>query len=156
MMPATDAGDVVDLDGPAETSTVELQNCPVGASLDIFSRKWTFMVLRDIAYYKRHRFTEFLENNPGMTPRILSKRLNEMVDERLIVKTGDGKDTRYHLGPRGVDTLPMLLALFQYGIKHRADEVFGDGRPRRLAEVVPQWGPDEIAAMFGYGRVADD
>lgn len=133
---------------PAQQTAVPLQACPVGASLDIFSRKWTFLILRDVAFYKLERFTQFLRNNPGMTPRILSRRLGEMVDEGLLVRSGDGKETHYRLGPRGVDALPMLVALFRYGLKHRAEDVFPDGRARSLVEVMPEWDAGFVLAMF--------
>ncbi len=141
--------DMKPYEAPQKTA-VPLQACPVGASLDIFSRKWTFLILRDVAFYKLDRYSQFLGNNPGMTPRILSKRLNEMVAEGLLERRGSGKDVHYRLGTRGQDALPMLVALFQYGLKHRADEVFADGEPRPLQTVMPSWGFDRLAGMFGF------
>lgn len=134
----------------AERAAVPFVKCPVGASLDIFSRKWTFLLLRDIIYYKLDRYGQFLQNNPGLTPRILSRRLGEMVEEGLLVRHESDGEVRYSLGSRGEDAKPMLLALFAYGIKHRAAEVFPDRTPRRLGEVLPQFGPEEIARFYGY------
>ncbi|HWG92068.1 MAG TPA: helix-turn-helix domain-containing protein [Candidatus Thermoplasmatota archaeon] len=134
----------------ATKSAVPLQNCPVGASLDIFARKWTFMILRDIVYYKLDRFGQFLKNNPGMTPRILSKRLNEMIEEGLLERVEEGGEVRYRLTARGEDTRPILLALFRFGIKYHADEVFEDGKPRELPEVLPQVTPQQVLFLMGY------
>ncbi|MBW3583180.1 MAG: helix-turn-helix transcriptional regulator [Euryarchaeota archaeon] len=131
-----------------QQTRVPLKECPVGASLDLLARKWTFMLLRDVAFYKLDRYSQFLHNNPGITPRILSRRLNEMVEERLLVRIGEGKDTHYRIGARGTDALPILVALFQYGLKNRADEVFTDGRPRPLGEVMPSWDADFILSLF--------
>ena len=132
----------------AERSTVALQACPVKASMGVVSRKWTLMIVRDIAYYKLSRPSEFLKNNPGMPERVLSRRLAEMVDERLLERSvSPAGDVAYRLAEKGRDLVPVLLAFLAYGIKHHAEAVFADARPRDLAEVFPQFTPDMVLAM---------
>lgn len=133
----------------AERSTVPLMACPVKASMGVVSKKWTLMIVRDIAYYKLSRFNEFLKNNPGLSERVLSRRLAEMVKEGLLERAEDGDEVRYRLAEKGRDLVPVLLAMLAYGIKHNAGVVFADRRPRSMAETFPQFDGARVAAMLG-------
>jgi DNA-binding HxlR family transcriptional regulator len=93
---------------------------PLGASVRALNQKWTLLILRDLAFLHLTRFTEFLRNNPGLTPRVLSRRLKEMQREELVRRTGGGKNVTYALTPRGQDAVLILLAFLNYGLKHHA------------------------------------
>lgn len=117
--------------------------------MGVVSKKWTLMIVRDIAYYKLSRFNEFLRNNEGLSERVLSRRLAEMVKEGLLLRVDDDGEVRYTLAEKGRDLVPVLLAMLAYGIKHRADAVFADRRPRTMAETFPQFDGARVAAMLG-------
>jgi DNA-binding HxlR family transcriptional regulator len=80
--------------------------------------RWTLLLLRDMAFLKLNRFNQFLQNNPGLTPRVLSRRLREMQAENLVVRRSAGREVRYELTERGADAIYILLAFLQYGLKH--------------------------------------
>lgn len=105
---------------------LEYQADPLGQSVRHLGQKWTLLLLRDMAFLKLGRFTEFLRNNPGLTPRVLSRRLKEMRSEQLIRRTGTGRGVTYTLTPRGQDAVYILLAFLQYGMKHHRS---GSGPP---------------------------
>lgn len=114
--------------------------CPIRASLGALGRKWACLVLRDVAFFGDMTFSRILRNNPGLTPRVLSMRLRDLRAEGLIdrlVNPENSKDVRYRLSLQGKDAIPILTALIQYGIRHHADRVFEDRRPREIAEVFP-------------------
>ncbi len=94
---------------------------PLGQTVRRLGKKWTLLILRDMAFLKLTRFTEFLHNNPGLTPRVLSRRLKEMQKEQLVARVGDGKAVTYALTPRGQDAVYILLAFLRYGLKHHRD-----------------------------------
>jgi DNA-binding HxlR family transcriptional regulator len=96
---------------------------PLAQGVRRLGQKWTLLLLRDMAFLRLARFTEFLRNNPGLTPRVLSRRLREMQAERLVRRTGTGRATLYALTPRGQDAVYILLAFLRYGMKyHRGPE----------------------------------
>lgn len=132
----------------AERSTVPLLACPVKASMGVISKKWTLMIVRDIGYYKLSRYNEFLKNNPGLSERVLSRRLAEMVKEGFLARTEENGDVRYHLAEKGHDVMPILLGFLAFGIKHQAARVFADARPRDLAEAFPQFDSRRVATML--------
>jgi DNA-binding HxlR family transcriptional regulator len=125
-----------------------MKSCPIDAIHPLFGRKWTLAILRDVVYFRRARFAQFLRANPGLTDRVLARRLNELVREGILHREGNGKAVRYSLTPRGQDTEPILAALYNYGIRHHADKVFADARPRALAGVLPEWDQGFLASIF--------
>jgi DNA-binding HxlR family transcriptional regulator len=91
---------------------------PIRDSLNVLGRKWTLLVLRDIAFLKFRRFGEIRRNNPGLTARVLSRRLHQMREEGLLRRTESEDAVYYDLTKRGEDALYVLLALLRYGIRH--------------------------------------
>jgi DNA-binding HxlR family transcriptional regulator len=117
-----------------------IQNCPIRVSLGSLGRKWTLLILRDVAFFPGSTFGSILRNNAGLGNRTLSIRLKQLLGEGLIQRNGSNGSSDhsgYLLTERGRSILPVLTALIQYGARYHADEVFADRRPRRLAEVFP-------------------
>lgn len=88
----------------------------------MLGKKWTLLIIRDIAFLKLGRFGQILKNNPELTPRVLSRRLEQMTDEGLVRKVKGDKSraltSGYFLTEKGEDAVYILLAMLRYGIKH--------------------------------------
>ena len=125
-----------------------MKACPITATDALFSRKWTFAILRDLVYFRRTRFHEFMDANPGLTARVLARRLRDLVQEGILERKGSGRHVRYSLTRRGEDTKPILAAIYNYGIRNRPADVFKDAKPRPLTRVVPEWDGTFIAGLF--------
>ncbi len=91
---------------------------PLKLGVQRLGRKWTLLLLRDLAFRKLHRFGQLLQNNPGLTPRVLARRLREMEAEGLIQRSAIGASVRYELTARGEDAVFILLAYLRYGARH--------------------------------------
>ena len=92
---------------------------PIRESLKVLGAKWSLLIIRDIAFLGLHRFGEIRRNNPGLTARVLSRRLRQMVAERLLERTENGRgEVAYNLTSRGEDAVYILLAVLRYGIRH--------------------------------------
>jgi DNA-binding HxlR family transcriptional regulator len=126
---------------------VHFAECPIKASMGVFGRKWTMLLLRDIGFRKVDRFNHLLESIPGLTPRVLSMRLKELekdgIIEKIVDETSSGV-TRWTLTEKGRDTLPILMRLIAYGSKWYAKEVFDDKTPRSLSEIFTKPEAQEI------------
>jgi len=126
---------------------VKFQHCPIKASMGVFGRKWTMLLLRDIGFRKIDRFNHLLESIPGLTPRVLSMRLKELERDGIIEKIEDNKSpgvVRWTMTDKGKDALPILLRLIAFGSKWYADEVFEDKVPRSLSEIFTKPEAQEI------------
>lgn len=101
--------------------------CPIARSLDVVGEWWSMMILRD-AFFGATRFDQFqksLEISPGM----LTKRLNAMVDNGLLerrVYTDKPPRHEYVLTPRARTFFPVLAALSAWG-----NDVFADQGAQR-------------------------
>jgi DNA-binding HxlR family transcriptional regulator len=117
---------------------VHFQQCPIKASMGVFGRKWTTLILRDIGFRRIDRFNHLLESVPGLTPRVLSMRLKELESDGIIQKIEDESSpsvVRWGLTEKGMDALPILMRLIAFGSKWYAREVFEDKVPRSLNEI---------------------
>jgi DNA-binding HxlR family transcriptional regulator len=112
---------------PPDRSRLEYQADPIGRSVRSLGKKWTLLLLRDMAFLKLGRFNEFLRNNSGLTPRVLSRRLRELTAEGLIVRSGTGRSVTYALTARGDDAVYILLAFLRYGLKYFPEPTVGRG-----------------------------
>jgi len=104
--------------GPTALPLLEYQQDPMRLSVQRLGRKWTLLILRDLAFLKLNRFSQLQKNNPGLTPRVLARRLREMETEGLIRRSGAGRQVTYQLTPRGEDAIYIVLAFLRYGLRH--------------------------------------
>ena len=137
---------------------VPFEKCPIRASLGSLGRKWALLVLRDVAFFRDVTFSQILRSNDGMTPRVLSMRLKDLQEEGLIQRTVDSDDerqVRYRLTTKGKDVVPILTAFIQFGMRHRADLVFEDRRPRDLDRVFPREQTFMLGRLVRFARKAE-
>lgn len=117
---------------------VKFMACPVGTSLGVLGRKWTLLILRNIGFLKTKRFNKILQSTPGLTPRVLSMRLNELEQTGFIRRVNGSKSTNkvhWALTEKGKDVLPILLKFVEFGAKWHAEAVFEDKKPRTLQQI---------------------
>lgn len=136
---------------------IPFEMCPIRSSLGVLGRKWTLLVLRDVAFYRLVKFSQILKNNPGLTPRTLSLRLIDLRNDGLIERVSDPQDHRvvkYRLTEKGNETIPILTAFIQYGAQYYSKRVFEDGKPRQLAELFPDEHQIMLGRLLPYARGA--
>ena len=120
--------------------TVEFKNCPIRVSLGVLGKKWTLLILRDIAFLKIDRFNQIRRSIPGLTSRVLTMRLRELQESELIepiVIQAKPRLVRWALTEKGRDTAPILMSLISFGAKWYANVVFEDKLARTAQELFP-------------------
>ena len=121
--------------------TVAFKNCPIKTSLGVLGKKWTFLILRDIAFLKVDRFNQILRSTPGLTPRVLTLRLKELREdgfvEPLVVVRRKPRQVRWRLTKMGLDTVPIMMSFISFGTTWYSREVFEDSKPRTIGELFP-------------------
>lgn len=99
-------------------SLADLAACGLPCALEAMGERWSFMILRAAFNGIRH-FEEFLESL-GIARNILSNRLSRLVEAGILKREHCADDRRrieYRLTPKGLDLLPAMLALRQWGEK---------------------------------------
>lgn len=92
------------------------QPCSIARALDVAGEWWTPLILRDVAYGIR-RFTE-IQADLGISANVLADRLEALVGDGLLeTRNYQQRPTRYEylLTEKGIDLIPALLALMQWG-----------------------------------------
>lgn len=96
-------------------------DCPISQFLDIIGDKWTMLIIRDIAYFQKHTFNEFLQSEEKIASNILSNRLNKLEVAGLIVKKQHPESKAkiyYGLSSKGVDLIPILFEMAIWSEKY--------------------------------------
>ncbi len=110
-------------------SDYDSQSCSVARTVEVLADRWTFLVLRDVMNGIR-RFDD-LQRHLGIARDVLTKRLAVLVEEGVVARVpyrDPGSRTRYEYRPTeaGYDLRPVLIALIEWGDRHRAE---GSGPP---------------------------
>ena len=91
--------------------------CPVCATADIVSGKWTILIIRDLAD-GCSRFCELERSLEGISPRTLSLRLRAL-EEQGVVKRHTYPEVpprvEYSLTEKGRALLPLIEDMRRYG-----------------------------------------
>src|SRR6478609_8756858 len=120
----------VALEGPlSDRSTWSARGrCSIGRAMQVIGTRSAMLLMRE-AFYGTRRFDDFA-TRVGITEAVAAKRLRELVDAGLLVRTPyqePGQRTRheYVLTDMGRDLAPAALALMQWGDTYLADEPGG-------------------------------
>ena len=62
-----------------------VKTCPTKNSLRYIGKKCTLEIVRDL-FFGKNKFSEFLQENPGITKKILTQRLKELEYNNFIEK----------------------------------------------------------------------
>jgi DNA-binding HxlR family transcriptional regulator len=90
--------------------------CSAARALEILGARWTLLLLREVVFGTR-RFDAFAAHL-GIARNVLAKRLGLLVQEGLLETrriNEAGLREEYRLTEKGRDTLPILIALLQWG-----------------------------------------
>ena len=102
----------------------ELTECGLPMALEVMGERWSFMILR-ASFNGLHHFEEFL-SELGIARNILSNRLGKLVEHGILERQPMAEDRRkieYRLTEKGMDLLPAMIALRQWGQKYGAEVV---------------------------------
>ena len=98
--------------------------CPINFGLEIFGDKWTLLIIRDIVFWGKTFYGDFLNAEEKISTNILADRLGMLEREGILNKTRDKAHKSryiYTLTPKGLDLLPILLEMVLWGASHDPD-----------------------------------
>jgi DNA-binding HxlR family transcriptional regulator len=93
-------------------------NCPIACTLDLIGDKWTLLVLRDILFFNKSRFEEFLESPEKISSNILTDRLHKLERAELISKAPYSNHRlrmAYSATDKGRSLAPILKQIVDWG-----------------------------------------
>lgn len=95
--------------------------CPIEKTMTVAGQKSAMLIMRE-AYYGTTRFDDF-SKRVGITKAATSARLSELVNAGLLEKrpyreSGQRERQEYVLTSAGVDFMPVVFSMFEWGRKH--------------------------------------
>jgi DNA-binding HxlR family transcriptional regulator len=96
-------------------------DCPISCSLDIWGDKWSLLIIRDLMFSKKCRYTDLLKSKEGIATNILATRLQTLEENKIIERSDDPESKSkgyYKLTQRGIDLLPILIEIHLWSDKY--------------------------------------
>jgi len=91
-------------------------------AIELLSGKWKFCILLNLYNYGTMRFKDLQETAQGITPKVLSKELQDLEQNLMITRTVNNTKpvtVSYALTAHAFETLPVINALVDFGLEHR-------------------------------------
>jgi DNA-binding HxlR family transcriptional regulator len=127
--------------------TATRSGCPINAAVEVLGDPWAMLVLRDIMFGDRRHFRELIAGSEeGIATNILASRLKQLVAAGLLTRDDArrGQRATYSLTEAGIQVLPVMVALGNWGLAHRR----GERRLRVRAELLRDGGSELVAAVM--------
>ncbi|MBL7943748.1 MAG: helix-turn-helix transcriptional regulator [Flavobacteriales bacterium] len=95
--------------------------CPISCSLDIFGDKWSLLIIRDMMFFNKSTYGDFLKSEESIATNILASRLQGLEENNLIEKL-EHPDSKakvlYRLTKKAIDLLPVIAEVYLWAEKH--------------------------------------
>lgn len=94
------------------------QFCPVSKAAEVLGERWTILIIRELLL-GTSRYRDFQRALSKISPTLLTKRLNQLVDVGLVVRqtAADRTHPEYHLTTAGQELQPIVIGLGEWGMK---------------------------------------
>lgn len=96
-------------------------DCPLNYGIEIFCDKWSLLIIRDLMFFGKRYYNEFLSSDEHIATNLLADRLAMLEKEKIIRKGKDAQHKQkivYSLTEKGIDLLPVILAIGLWSEKH--------------------------------------
>ena len=103
------------------------KDCTVYRTVDLVSKRWTILILLEL--YRggggEKRYSEIKEALKDISPKILSQRLKELEERKMITKKVDASTvpirTEYKLTEMGLDFIDVVKGIKHWALKWNID-----------------------------------
>jgi DNA-binding HxlR family transcriptional regulator len=92
-------------------------DCPVNFAVEALGDKWSLVILRDMIFWGKKTYGEFLKSDERIATNILADRLAYLEREGLISKSPDPTDKRkeiYRVTEKGIGLVPMFIEMIAW------------------------------------------
>lgn len=91
-------------------------------AIELLSGKWKLCLIQNLSLYGAMRFKDLQEAVVGITPKVLSKELQDLEQNQLVTRTVNNTrpiTVSYALTRHAREVQPVIEALLEFGLKHR-------------------------------------
>ena len=101
----------------------ELPECPVATTVQLIGSKWKLLIIRNLEYYGKQRFTDFLKTIPAISKKVLTDNLRALENDGLIEREVFAEvppRVEYSLSELGNTLKPIFDAMKDWGTNYKA------------------------------------
>jgi DNA-binding HxlR family transcriptional regulator len=106
-----------------KASKEKRSDCPVNFAVETLGDKWSLVILRDIIFWGKRSYSEFLKSDEKIATNILAGRLEYLESEGLVEKVAHDTDKRkevYNVTELGLGLVPVFLEMIAWSAKYEA------------------------------------
>ena len=100
----------------------ELPECPVATTVQLIGNKWKLLLIRNLMYNGKQRFSDFIKTIPAISKKVLTDNLRALEDDGLIERKVFAEvppRVEYSLTPLGTSLKPILDAMSDWGTEYK-------------------------------------
>lgn len=103
------------------------QFCPIAKATEILGEKWTILIVRELLMGST-RFSELQRGLSLISPTLLSKRLETLVQQGLVIKKKIANQKGYEYFPTRscTELLPIIKSLGEWGMRWTQSNIIED------------------------------
>jgi DNA-binding HxlR family transcriptional regulator len=124
---------------------------PVARALEVIGDRWTLVLVRQLM--EGSRGFQQLRQSTGITPRVLSARLRELVGKGFVITVAEGSRSVYALTEEGRSLEPIVLSIGRWWIQRGLDHLAIDAD--RFTETSAQSVLEALPFMVREERARD-
>ena len=135
-------------------------HCPVNFALETFGDAWSLLIVRDIVFWGKRTYKEFLASGEAISTNVLAARLAHLEQHGILVREPHVSDRRrevYTLTEKGLSLIPILLEMSGWSARNdprtTAPQAFVDAvyADREAMFAMVQDAVRRGASLFGEG-----
>lgn len=100
----------------------ELPECPVATTVQLIGNKWKLLIIRNLIYNDKQRFTDFLKSILGISKKVLTDDLRALEDDGIVDREVFAEvppRVEYSLTALGKTLKPILDAMSDWGTEYK-------------------------------------
>ncbi|WP_203558437.1 helix-turn-helix domain-containing protein [Bacteroides sp. 519] len=90
-------------------------DCPFAAALEIWGDRWSLLIIRDIFFFEKKTYGEFLKSPEGISTNILAARLQQLEENGMIKKSEHPESKAkilYKPTQKAIDLIPVFAEIY--------------------------------------------
>ena len=100
----------------------ELPECPVATTVQLIGNKWKLLLIRNLMYNGKQRFSDFIKTIPSISKKVLTDDLRALQEDGLVEREVFAEvppRVEYSLSPLGMSLKPILDAMSDWGTEYK-------------------------------------
>ena len=100
----------------------ELPECPVATTVQLIGNKWKLLIIRNLVYNKKQRFTDFIKSINGISKKVLTDNLRALESDGIVEREVFAEvppRVEYSLTELGKTLKPLLDVMSNWGTDYK-------------------------------------